>query len=218
MSPTTKHILALSVLALALAPLASCNIATTASYVIQGPPKVPAQYELDNERATVVFIDDRSSKVPRRSLRVVMGQFAEEDMIANRVIDADKMIAAQSILRAAMTEDADEPMSVADLGQAVTAEVVVYVAIDAWTLSKDGGSYSPLVATRVKVIDAEARARIWPSTDRGHPLIVEPAQSASDVPRSSAERNAAHTELAERVGRSIAKLFYTSEREAVRDR
>ena len=218
MSPTTKHLLALGALALTLPLLASCNIAGTAAYVLQGPPKVPAQYELDNERATVVFIDDRSSKVPRRSLRVVMGQFAEEDMIANRVIDAEKMIASQSILRAAMTEDADEPMSVADLGQAVTAEVVVYVTIDAWTLSKDGGSYSPLVATRVKVIDAEARSRIWPGSDRGHPLIVEPAQSASDVPRTSAERSKAQTELAERVGRSVAKLFYTSEREAVRDR
>jgi len=217
MNRTTKLLLAAGAVALAL-PLASCNIATTAAYVIQGPPKVPAQHELDEERSTVVFIDDRSSMIPRRSLRVAIGQTAEEDMIAQGVIDAEKMISSQSILRAAMSESPDEPTSVADLGRAVTADVVVYVTIDAWTLSKDGGSYSPLVATRVKVIDAAARTRIWPGSDRGYPLIVEPAPSASDVPRTSSERSAAQSELAQRVGRHIAKLFYTSEREAVRDR
>ncbi len=218
MNRTTKRAVGGALFALTLGGIAGCNIATTAAYVLQGPAKVEAQTELDRKRPTVVFIDDRSSKVPRRSLRVVVGQTAEEDMIAERVIDADMMIAAQSILRAAMSEDADEPMSVADLGRAVGADVVVYVTIDAWTLSKDGGSYSPLVSARVKVIDAAERARIWPGDDRGYPLLIEPAASASNVPSSSAERSAAHNELAERVGRSIAKLFYNSDRETVRER
>lgn len=218
MNRTTKRAATSALLALSLCAVAGCNIASTAAYVLQGPAKVEAQTELDRKRPTVVFIDDRSSKVPRRSLRVVMGQMAEEEMIARRVIDADKMIAAQSVLRAAMSEDADEPMSVADLGRAVGAEVVVYVTIDAWTLTKNSGSFSPLVAARVKVIDATERARIWPGEDRGFPLLIEPAASASDVPSSSAERSAAHNELAERAGRSIAKLFYDSEREGVRER
>lgn len=219
MSPTTKRAAAGALAALlTLAFGAGCNVATTAAYIIQGPPKIPAQTSLDSERATVVFIDDRSSLVPRRSLRVVMGQFAEEDMIAQKVIDADKMIASQSVLRAAMNEDADEPMSVADLGRAVSAEVVVYVSIEAWTLTKDGGTYAPLVAARVKIIDAQERQRIWPAGREGFALLVEPAASATSIPATSSERHAAHTDLAERVGRSIAKLFYESERDALRDR
>ncbi len=216
MTRSTKRAIPL-LLAIGLLALPACNIAGTAAYILEGPPKIPAQTKLDDDRATVLFIDDRSSVVPRRSLRVIMGQQAEEDMIANRVIDADKMIAAQSTLRAAMTEDADEPMSVADLGRAVGAEVVVYVSIDAWTLTRDGASYSPTVAARVKVIDAESRARIWPDTERGFPFRVQPQTSPTDIPSSSSERAGAEADLAKRVGRTIAKLFYESARDSVRD-
>ncbi len=127
------------------------------------------------------------------------------------------MIAAQSTLRAAMSEKPDAPMSVADIGRAVGAEVVVYITIDAWSLTRDGSSYSPVVTTRVKVIDAQTRARIWPDAPNGFPLRVEPTTRAAQLPRSSAERAQAESDLAKRVGLSVAKLFYESEKTSVRD-
>lgn len=198
--------------------LGACNIVAPAAYLIEGPPTVPAQTSLDPGRPTVIFIDDRASNVPRRSLRVIAGQTAEETMIAEDVVEQENMIAAQSTLRAASTEDPDDPMSIADLGRAVGAEVVVYLTVDAWTLSSDGVSFSPVVSTRVKVVDAENRVRLWPQGGDGFSLRVEPPRRATDVPRTASERSEAENRLAARLGRAVAKLFYESERETVNDR
>jgi len=220
MTLSTKWILARAAIAAsAAAPLAlaGCNIVGTAAYIVEGPPKVPAQTSLDRDRPTVIFIDDRASNVPRRSLRVIAGQSAEETMIAERVVRQENMIAAQSSLRAASTEDPDDPMSIADLGRAVGAEVVVYVTVDQWTLSRDGVSYSPLIATRVKIVDAENRERIWPQGGNGFSLRIEPTARSGELPRTAAERAEAENDLARRLGAAIAKLFYESNKESVRD-
>lgn len=198
--------------------LAGCNIVGTAAYVIEGPPKVAAQAPIDGARPTVIFIDDRTSRIPRRSLRVVIGTEAEEELIARKVIRQENMIASSSTLRAVLSESPDDPMSIADVGRAVGAEQVIYMTIDSWTLSKDSASFSPAVATRVKVIDAENRVRLWPPQEGGFPLRVEPSSRAAQLPRTRAESAAAEAELAKRVGIALARLFFEHEKDAVRDR
>jgi len=217
MTPTTKAALAALAL-LAAAALPACNIVGPAAYIIEGPPRVPAQTSLPEDRSYVIFVDDRASNIPRRSLRVIIGQVAEETLIAEDIVDQPNMIAAQSALRAAMSESPDQPMAIADIGRAVGASAVIYLTIDAWTLSTDGVSFSPLVAGRVKLIDAENRARLWPADDRGFQFRVEPATRAADVPRSSAESAQANEDLARRTGLALARLFYEHDRETVRDR
>lgn len=217
MIPTTKPLVAAS-LALAALALPGCNIVGPAVAIIEGPPTIPAQTELQPDRSHVIFVDDRANNTPRRSLRVTIGREAEETLIAEGVVEQQNMIAAQSALRVAMSEPADEPLAIADVGRAVGAGVVIYLTIDAWTLSKDGVTYSPLVAGRVKLIDAESRARLWPGTDRGFQFRVEPQTRAADLPSSLAERSQAHNDLAQRTGQALAKLFYESEKPSVGDR
>lgn len=218
MTRTTKRAAATLLLLIGAGMLPACNIVGAAAYIVEGPPRVAAVTSLDADRPTVIFIDDRSSRVPRRSLRVIIGQTAEETLIAEKVVKQQNMIAAQSSLRAAMSEPPDEPLSIADIGLAVGADVVVYVTIDAWTLSKDAGSFSPLVSARVKITDASSRTRLWPADPQGYVLRVEPATRAADLPRSSAERAAAEADLAKRTGEALARMFFESDKTAVRDR
>lgn len=217
MNPTIKTLAALALAAIALA-LPACNIVGPAAYILEGPPRVSAQTQLPDDRSYVIFVDDRGSNVPRRSLRVILGQIAEETLIAENVVDQPNMIAAQSALRAAMAESPDEPMPIADIGRAVGADSVIYLTVDAWTLSKDGVSFSPLVAGRVKLIDAQNRARLWPDSPRGFQFRVEPSTRAADVPANSAERAQAHEDLARRTGLALARLFYEHDRPGVRER
>ncbi len=217
MFPTTRIAVSAAIASVAIV-VPACNIVGPAVAIIEGPPTIPAQTELQPDRSHVIFVDDRANRTPRRSLRVIIGREAEETLIAQGVVEQENMIAAQSVLRVAMSEPADEPMAIADVGRAVGADVVIYLTIDAWTLSKDGVTYSPLVAGRAKLIDAESRARLWPATDRGFQFRVEPRTRAADLPSTLAERSQAHTDLARRTGQALAKLFYESERPGVADR
>ncbi len=49
--------------------LTGCNILGPAILLVEGPPKVQAQFTLEKKRPTVVFVDDRASVLPRRALR-----------------------------------------------------------------------------------------------------------------------------------------------------
>ena len=203
--------------ALAALALGGCNIVGTAAFIIEGPPKVQAVAGLEDDRPTVIFVDDRASQIPRRSLRVTIGQEAEEILIRQGIVEQENMIAATSTLRTALSEAPDEPMSIADIGLSVGAEVVVYITIDSWTMSQDGSSFSPVVNTRVKIIDAENRMRLWPAYDGGYRLDVEPLTRAAELPKSRAEAAAAEADLARRVGVALAQMFFEHAKTSVRD-
>lgn len=189
-----------------------CNIVAGAAYIIEGPPKIEAQHKLEEKRATVFFIDDRSNVVPRRSLRAAMGLEADQTLLENKGIDKDKMLASQSALSASAADRTSKPKSITSIGKAVGAEVVVYVDMRSFTLSQDGASYQPSATAVVKVIDVANNRRIWPAEGDGWPLKVQPPVSG-DAPKSVAEKNKAETALAKAAGKELARLFFTYERE-----
>lgn len=206
-------LVALAVGALAAAcALQGCNIIGGVAYVIQGPPKVERQHELDSDRPTVVFIDDRTNVMPRRSLRASMGLEADQTLLEKKVIRKDKMLAAQAALGLASGDKLSAPKSVAAIGRAVGAEVVIYVDMKGFTLSSDGASYSPAATALVKVVDALNNQRLWPPDGDGWPLTVQPPVQG-DGPTTIAEKNKAETALAQAAGREVARLFFTYERE-----
>jgi hypothetical protein len=190
---------------------AGCNIVAPIAYLVGGPPKTPALYELDRRRPTVVFIDDRASVVPRRALRASIGQEAESTMIEQGVVDQESMISASATLRLAMAERYGEPRSIDSVGEEVGAEVVVYVEMVSWSLRGDGVTFAPTARVSVKVLDVANDVRLWPQTIGGHVMTVQLPQTASQGPTNRVERNTIEEGLARLVGLRIARLFYTHE-------
>jgi hypothetical protein len=188
-----------------------CNILGPAFYFVHGPEKREAVFVLDRKRTTIVFVDDQNSVTKRRNLRNEIAASATENIQREKLVD--DMLDGRAAIIAATRDRDGEPMSVTDIGRATKADVVIHVILDAFTLSPDGVTYSPLSAVRVKVIDAKEDKRLWPpdSLEKGAPLNVTLFEKARDIPTSSAGVVQAENELAREVGLAVAQLFYEHE-------
>ncbi len=200
---------ALTTAALACAALtAGCNILGPAGYFIAGPEAIKPVYELPPDRATVIFVDDRSSRVPTRTSRELIGTTAEQSILTSGVIK--DMVQSRLVLAAVKAERFGTPMTIAEVGQAVKAEVVIYATVDQFTLSVDGQTFAPEAALRVKVIDAKSDSRLWPAegTDEGtYRFTIKLPPQQGDLP-TSAQRLAAEQAFARLIGDRLGKLFY----------
>lgn len=200
--------------------LASCNYVAPAVFLIEGPPKVYAAYDqLDASRPTTIFIDDRQNKVPKRSLRMTMGQTAERIMMDRGIVLPANMISSRDATRVAASKDSfNKPVSVVDLGREMGAEVVIWVEIQEWTLSRDGGSLTPTVGATVKIVDAKANQRIWPVDPAGWPLVIQVPARPQELGSNRAQTERYHEELAAKAGLELARVFYTYERDSLQSR
>src|SRR6185295_7213143 len=114
--------------------------------------RVKKVYTLDKSKSTVVLIDDLGNSVPRRVLRVTIGEATEKVLMKEKLVK--DVISTQSAMAAAGNDKSGKPLSIAEVGAAVKAEIVVYATIDTFTLTPDGSTLSPMAKARVKVIDA----------------------------------------------------------------
>ena len=193
-----------------------CNLIGGAFVALHGPPKVPAVYEPDEERTTVVFIDDLNNEFPRRRLRDLAGDVADAEMLGAGVVAEGKLISADSARRAISNETSTDRLSAVDVGAKVGAEVVIWVTMTGWTLQRRPGLIEPTVTAEVRVVDAVTNQRIWPPGSRPYDFRSEFPRSTGEI-QNSAERTRFEELLARRVGSDIAKLFYTHERERISD-
>lgn len=194
--------------ALAACPLlvSGCNIVAPAIYFIRGPDKIKKVHALDKTKTTVVFIDDRANRVPRRALRVLMGETAEKTLLSERIVK--DMISCQSVLAAAGSDREGKPLSVAEIGEAVKAERVIYATVDQFYLTPDGSSVAPTLAMRVRVIDVKADKRLWPDDPNGYRLVTAIKAKTATVPSSVTGTYQLEDDLARRAGVDLAQLFY----------
>ena len=198
--------LATVLLGLSVWTLPGCNILGPALMAVTPDPSVAQQYALDPKRPTVIFIDDRANRLPRRSLRTVMADQAQTLLITEA--DHKNIIDAKAAFAAAAGERAGEPMTITEIGKASKAEIVIYVTVDAFSLSPDGQTYQPEAALRIKVIDAVADKRLWPTEPEGYKLAVSRVQSAQFKPSTRSEAAKSQIDAAQYVGKAIAQVFY----------
>lgn len=187
-----------------------CNIVGPAYLLVHGPEKVPAAHTLDSKRSAVIVIDDRANFVPRRALRLTMAAEAEKHLLGEKALE--DMISGQSALAAAGAEKDGRPLAIAEIGRAVGAEVVIYVAVDEFTLSPDGQSFVPTARLRVKVIDATNDRRIWPEDRAGQSVVARVPPKQGTAPTGLTEQARAEDELARSAGLAIARLFFKHDR------
>jgi len=206
------------VLGVGVCSLVGCNVVAPIAYAIEGPPTVEARMELDGSRSTVIFVDDRGYGdqmiVPRRSLRREIGRVAEELLLAEGVVKEGNMIRSSDALRAVTSESSDEPMSVVEVGRAVGAEVVIYLEVTAFSVTRTGSTVSPTASGRVVVYDAGLNERIGPESGW---LPLEVRLPPGDRQLAELDREAfraVEDGLAGSMGLSLARMFFERERPA----
>jgi hypothetical protein len=198
--------MALSFLAAFCVSASGCNIFAAGAIIVAGDPKIDQQFKLDPKRATVIFVDDRSSRLPKRSLRQVMAQEAQQILISERALT--NAIDARAAFAAASADREGTPLSITGIGKAAQAEVVIWVAVDSFYLSPDGQVYQPAINMRVKVMDAVTDSRIWPEEKEGFKLTAMMRKKANYAPRSQSELAQGEIEAAKWAGTAVAQLFY----------
>jgi hypothetical protein len=200
-------------LSFAALTVAGCNIVAPVFYLVHGPEKTKKVYALDAKRPTVVFVDDRANRVPRRTSRVLVAETAEADLLKQKVVK--DVISFQSALVAAGNEKGGKPLPISEIGRSVNAEVVIYASVEDFYMSTDGQTYAPGARLRVKVVDCVTEARLWPDDPRKGVIEVNLPVRQGVTPTSTAERFAVEEDLARQCGQTIARLFYDHERQSV---
>lgn len=197
-----------------LAPLLSggCNIVAAGFLLVHGPPRIEARHELQKERTTVIFVDDRANQLPTRSLRDVIARSAQETLLTEKALI--NVVDCKAAFSAVASEKSSEPMDLVALAKAVNAEVLVYAAVESFTLSGDGGSVSPSIAMRVKVMDATLGKRVWPEEKTGSSVISTSHTGQGYKPTSQSDMTKMEQEAAKQAGVALAQVFFSHERDS----
>lgn len=195
----------------AVSALYGCNIVGPAMVLVSGPPKTEAAYEIDPTRTHVVMIDDLRSRFPKRSLRDLACKTVEERLLEEGVLKPDKLLSSRAAYQVAASEKYGQPLTIVEIGRRVGADVIIYVTIDWFTITKDGATASPFVQSRVKVLDAKNNDRLWPANEEGYSLIVAPNKSQGELPKDLGGRAAMEQAVTKQFALAVAQLFYTHE-------
>lgn len=198
----------------ALTTAAGCNLVAGAYLIASGPEKTPAVATLPKERSAVILIDDRANVVPQRSLRDMIGKTAEEEILKEQLVK--EMVAARLATAVLARERYGQPMGIAEIGQAVQADVVIYVSMTNFSLSEDGTTITPFASANVKLIESKTGTRLSPpETDPAdsHPLIVRlPAQTNTAGAGGATAQQHMMQDLARLTGIYLSRMFYDAEK------
>lgn len=196
---------------------AACNIVGPLGYLVGGPEKTAAMYTLPPERTAVVFIDDPDSRLPSRVVRQRMGKTAERELLDNKCVPDAQIISSDAALAASAIDRFGQRQTIAEIGEKVGAQVVVYARAEEFTLSPDGAQFAPSGRLRVKVVDAATGKRLWPapeSADPGaqwHLVSYDLPMRQGSAPNSLMEIQQAEQQLADEMGRALARVFFKHE-------
>jgi hypothetical protein len=208
--PATLRCLALAPLAAAALACTGCNIIGPVAAIASGPPTQPAMFALDRDRPTVVFVDDRASVLPRRTLRQSIAQTVQNELLGHNALKT--VIDSKSIAALAARDAADQPSDITTLGKAVSAEVVIYVSLDRFGVSPDGQVNQPFADARVKVLDiTRPEPRLWPEDREGYAIGLVMPQKRADLPKTASGIAALQEDTARVLGEHIAQVFYKHE-------
>lgn len=207
---TLNRLLAFALL-LGTALLAGCNVVAPVAMAIEGPPTVPAVFELDPERPTVIFIDDRHNVLPKRSLRTDMARVTERVLLDGELVLVGNLIDHRAALRTAARELPDEPLSVVEVGRRIGAEVVIYMSFDSFMITRDGVSVHPLCSGNLVIYDTVANTQLFPAAGDYGVRTSLPTKTTPFRSLGLAERSEVERELAAGVGLRLARLFFEYE-------
>ena len=206
---TQSRAIAIVVMCATVLLVAGCNYLLPASYIIEGPPKAPAAFELPSKR-TVVIVDDKINRMPRVALRVGIGDSVGTHLLENNVVP-ETITTRDAVALIRRMDTASKPISIQRICESLGAEQVVYVEIDDFNLSGGREEGGPEAVALIKVLDITNGSRLWPTA--GSEAVQSSLQDINpSLITTSAGRREVEDKLAEKLGEDIAKLFYAHER------
>ena len=204
---------AAALLAPAIGSLAGCNIVAPVAFLVQGEPEREAQFLLNKDLPTVIFVDDRSNRIPfaNNSVRREIAGTATETLLGAEALLT--VISPGDAIGAASSRDRHgELLSISGIGEAVGASQIVYVEVSRFAETPDGITPRPTATCMVSVLDLNQKKRVFPTgSEMGQKAIPVTASLGEVDPmllRSQSARTKLHQQLAREMGEEIAKLFY----------
>lgn len=198
-----------------------CNIVGPAMILIEGPGEVKAAYKLDPTKKTVIFVDDPANKIAQRRIRSQIGTTAQDTLLQKKLVREGNMIdtrAALAIADRGLGGGSDgsaggKLLSVTEIGEAVGAEVVVYVLITRFDVVSDNPDFAPTSTIEVKIFDVTTHSRLWPAGgEQGYRTDFSKRTSRIEQVQSRSGALQAQSDLARLTGQGLAQMFFDVER------
>jgi hypothetical protein len=142
----------------------------------------------------------------RAQLADDVGSRIQQEELVREVVSGRELIAYVR-----RVETASRRVPIDELGKVVGADLVLYVEMDAFTLSADGASATPVASAYVKVVDLKEKRRIFPpdgDDPRGFPVSSELKNMDVEMYRTSAARRKAEDLLERQFAEEVARIFY----------
>jgi hypothetical protein len=186
-----------------------------AGHVLSGPETVEAQYEIPSDTRLLVFVDDIKNplsypEVKRRIGRRVGEHLTDEN---HRVV---RDVVPQKDLIALVAGDPEfYTLSIAEVGNKVGADIVLYVHIDRFELREDPAS--PIWKGRLEasalLVDVHegmkrGQPRLWPTNRPDGQPIDPPVTTPSEQDPSPRFGLKLTNRMCDTMADRIAKLFY----------
>ncbi|MEL6497828.1 MAG: hypothetical protein AAF937_13190 [Planctomycetota bacterium] len=206
MSLRTSRFAALCAAAPLLMSLGGCNILAPLFFIVSGPETFEAEHKLDEQRPTVVFVDDPRSQIPRRALRLEILNAVQDAILRKGLVD--DLIEGQAAIRVADSDTSAGQMSVTEVGRALEADVVVWITIDRFIRPSPTGDTQASVTLRVRAVDAESNTLDYPTAPAGRSVTVTDTIRRGTVANAAGARTAAEIDIAKKAGLAAAQLFY----------
>jgi hypothetical protein len=195
---------------------AGCDAPGFVTYVIAGPPKVDAVFDLD-ERATLVIVDDPNNLMGDPNNPAVIAANVGFHLRENEVIEPELIVSQDRLtVLAGQMGKRYFATPIDEIGRRLDAEQVIHVQVRGMDLQSDNTYYEPTADVEVKVIDVVTGDRLFPpiepdlprrETQPGHEMLISLKAQTIDETRRHALQMLTRT-LAERVGLEVAQLFY----------
>lgn len=199
--------------------LAGCTPVAYASYLVGGDKPIPAQYQLPARR-TLILVDDPRRQFTNPALCSDVAAGVAYHLIENEAIASvqpiEELLVPQSDLDALAQRLGEDYIktSITQIGRLLDAETVIHVQVETVSIVTAAGLLEPAATSRVRVIDAAENRQLFPvATVPGDVSTAAVTVQSELLPRGSESnslgaRAVAMRDIAARIGRDAARLFY----------
>ena len=203
---TKRFVLTILLAAIAMGQGGCAVVAWTAAQ-FKGLEKIRALYHPPRDKKYLVLVESRTplnypvikTDLTRRINRLLI----EHDLAASTV--PHEMLANLSAAR----EDFNE-MAISQIGEALGADVVLYVEIDEFMLKESRASplWRGRLSTNVRMVECPSGERLWPDLPPRMGLPVDAVQTETVEESSKYYGRKVSEQLADMMADKICKYFY----------
>ena len=184
--------------------LAGCQLPLAIMEKMFPKDRVPPQFKLPAGKIVLVFPDDVEHPVSyppvKRRLAEKVNELLMEKKLAARTVSHDRLVELRG------SEPNFDRMHVPTVGSRCGADLVVYLAIDRFTLKETPveALWRGRLEVRVKVVDVK-QGRIWPDELAGFAISVQEPTTETTSETYGAELS---KKLADKLAVEVAGLFH----------